>query len=195
MKNSPSRIPQVEGVPGYGLDARNFLPDLQKDNINSGLLHAIIFGYPRGEWVLKSSNSTSIKYSEDWVSGSIPPDLTYRQALLNCHPSQCLGFGLIISCHPFFLLAITRKYRKAKKVYNKFPKVFERLYETIRNTGRAVSTCCEEGKIHMITIHLVNSPSTVIIALDGSDMSCGNGTKCSSVCDSVVSVPCLGNKE
>ena len=89
MKNSPSRIPGVKGVPRYGLDARNFLPDLQKDNINSGLLHAIIFGYPRGEWVLKSSNSTSIKYSEDWVSGSIPPDLTYRQAtaILNCHPS------------------------------------------------------------------------------------------------------------
>ena len=86
MKNSPSRIPAVEGVPNK-LDARNFLPDLQKDNINSGLLHAIIFGYPRGDWVLKSSNSTSIKYSEDWVSGSIPPDLTYRQAILNCHPS------------------------------------------------------------------------------------------------------------
>ena len=96
MKNSPSRIPGVKGVPRYGLDARNFLPDLQKDNINSGLLHAIIFGYPRGEWwVLKSSNSTSIKYSEDWVSGRIPPDLTYRRAILNCHTTQLyldLGF-------------------------------------------------------------------------------------------------------
>ena len=35
----------------------------------------------------------------------------------------------------------------------------------------------------------------LISALDGSDKSCGNGTKCSSVCDSVVSVPCLGIKE
>ena len=30
--------------------------------------------------VLKHSNSTSMKYSKDWVSGMIPPDLTYRQA-------------------------------------------------------------------------------------------------------------------
>ena len=35
----------------------------------------------------------------------------------------------------------------------------------------------------------------LVSALDGSDKSCGNGTKCSSVCDSVVSVPCLGIKE
>ena len=98
--NSPSRIPGVpniaaDGVPGYGLDARNFLPDLQGDPINSGSQRAIFFGYPRGDWVLKSSNSTSIKYSEDWVSGRIPPDLTYRQAILNCHPTPLyldLGF-------------------------------------------------------------------------------------------------------
>ena len=92
--NSPSHIPGMPGLTGKGLDARNFLPDLQKTN--AGFQRAYWFGYPKGDWVLKSSNSTSIKYSEDWVSGSIPPDLTYRQAILNCHPTQlCLDLGFI----------------------------------------------------------------------------------------------------
>ena len=86
LMNSPSHIPGVPGLTGRGLDARNFLPDLQKSY--TGFQRAYWFGYPKGDWVLKSSNSTSIKYSEDWVSGSIPPDLTYRQAILNCHTTQ-----------------------------------------------------------------------------------------------------------
>ena len=32
----------------------------------------------------------------------------------------------------------------------------------------------------------------IYLAEDGSDYSCGNGTVCSKVCDSVVSVPCIG---
>ena len=65
------------------MDTQDFLPDLSKTL--AGFLTSYFQSFPAGDLVLKHSNSTSIKYSEDWVSGTIPPDLTYRQAKLDTY--------------------------------------------------------------------------------------------------------------
>ena len=69
----------------HGLSVQQFLPDLQEflseDVFNSwGGVSS-----PFGRLELRPSNSTSLEYSEDWVSGTIPAELTYRlyEAIIN----------------------------------------------------------------------------------------------------------------
>ena len=76
LRDSPSLIPGVGGK----MNTQDFLPDLSKTL--GAFTNSLMQSFPAGDLVLKHSNSTSMKYSEDWVSGTIPPDLTYRQAKL-----------------------------------------------------------------------------------------------------------------
>ena len=69
------------------MDTQDFLPDLSKTL--GAFTNSLMQSFPAGDLVLKHSNSTSMKYSEDWVSGTIPPDLTYRQAKVTAYIVLC----------------------------------------------------------------------------------------------------------